>query len=43
MRKIQYTQPRTEIVPLQTPSALLSTSGGRTTPIVDGESQTKAW
>ena len=43
MRRIQYIQPRTEIVPVQTPSALLSTSGGGTTPIVDGERQTKAW
>ena len=43
MRKNQYTQPRTEIVPVQTPSALLSTSGGGTTPIIGGDSQTKAW
>ncbi len=43
MRKIQYTQPRTEIVPVQTPSALLSTSSGGTTPISGGDSQTKAW
>ena len=43
MRRIPYTQPRTEIVPVQTPSALLSTSGGGTTPISGGESQTKAW
>ena len=43
MRRIPYTQPRTEIVPVQTPSALLTTSGGGTTPIVGEDSQTKAW
>ena len=43
MRKIRYTQPRTEIISVQTPSALLSTSGGGTTPISGGDNQTKAW
>ena len=43
MRRIPYTQPRTEVISVQIPSALLSTSGGRTTPIVGGDSQTKAW
>ena len=41
MRK--YTSPRTDVVPVQLTSALLTVSGKQTAPITGGDKQINAW